>query len=194
MLARQALMIRMNSPRSMCGTTNRLPRLDFPSRINRSSPIECSGSGMVVESQSANAVRASSNETPCFFRFSRAFFRSHSNFTSAVYSSVIISATYRTAKWLVSNRLRTTTPATNHRDHASRRTHADMVNQRRRSPVRADYHTDWVAIGRGSSCRTTPCKVPVTSRSTTYPRPLIRRRTVCDAAERFLWRRNAREC
>lgn len=98
-------MIRMYSPRSVCGTTKRLPRVDFPNRTNRSSPTECSASGIVIESQSANAVSASSNETPCFFRFSRAFFGSHSNFTSAVYSSATIFARARAAKHRGANKL-----------------------------------------------------------------------------------------
>jgi len=42
------------------------------------SAAEWSGSGIVADQGSPNTVRASSNETPCFRRFARAFASSHS--------------------------------------------------------------------------------------------------------------------
>jgi len=84
--ARHALMIRMYSPRSVCGTTSRLPALDRPSKTHRSSLNECSASRMTMWSQSEKAVSASSNETPWFRMFSLAFFGSHSNFKRCEYN------------------------------------------------------------------------------------------------------------
>jgi len=74
-------MTRKLSPRSVWHTTKRRPRSERPTRYHRSSPIECSGSATVIESQSAKAVDASSKVTPCFSSFARAFTGSHSNFT-----------------------------------------------------------------------------------------------------------------
>ncbi len=85
LFAFHALMMRILSPRSVCGTTSRFPRLERPRIAHRSSPIECSGSGMVIESQSANTVVASSNDMRRFLRFCCAFRGSHSNFTPRFY-------------------------------------------------------------------------------------------------------------
>lgn len=46
--------------------------------MKRRSPAECSGSGIVIDSESKEAVDASSNEIRCFRRFSAAFSLSHS--------------------------------------------------------------------------------------------------------------------
>lgn len=46
--------------------------------MNLSSSSEWSGSGIVAENGSPKTVAASSNETPCFFRFEEALFLSHS--------------------------------------------------------------------------------------------------------------------
>jgi hypothetical protein len=57
-------MIRIVSPRSVCETITRRPCREVPNRIDRDSDREWSGSGMVIEWGSPNAVAASSKDTP----------------------------------------------------------------------------------------------------------------------------------
>jgi len=78
-------MMRTNAPRSVKHTSRSLPRAEWPVRNSRRSPKEWSGSSWILASGSANAVAASSNETPCLRTFKRAFRGSHVNFTCGVY-------------------------------------------------------------------------------------------------------------
>ena len=71
--------MRSLSPRSAKATTTRRDRRDIPIKRRRSSESEWSGSEIVTESGSPNAVTASSNEMPCLSTFCRAFSASHSN-------------------------------------------------------------------------------------------------------------------
>ena len=48
----------------------------WPKRSHRGSPIECSGSGIVIDSGSPKVVAASSKATPCLRRFAAALSRS----------------------------------------------------------------------------------------------------------------------
>ena len=86
--ARHALMIRVFSPLSAWHRTRRLPLFETPSRYDRNSPTEWSGSGTVIDCQSANAVAASSKDTPCRLTFAAAFRGSHSKSTSGVYATI----------------------------------------------------------------------------------------------------------
>ena len=61
-------------------TTRRIrPLVECPIRIKRSSLELCSGSKNSTDSESAQMVWASSNQTPCFLKLDRFLFSSHSN-------------------------------------------------------------------------------------------------------------------
>ncbi len=73
---------RISSRRCVCATTSRRPALLCPMRIQRSSPTEWSGSGIVMERGSPKAVAASAKSTPCLRRFAAALARSHMNWST----------------------------------------------------------------------------------------------------------------
>ena len=74
-----ALIIRTVSSSARCATTTRRPEYVSPSNNSLCSPYEWSGSSMVNDSGSANAVDASSNVTPCFAVLRRALSGSQTN-------------------------------------------------------------------------------------------------------------------
>ena len=80
-------MIRILPFRSMKAITTNLSWKVRPKWRKRSSSIEWSGSGIVVEKSSPKAWDASSNVTPCFLSFSRPFWRSHSKSTSTLHAN-----------------------------------------------------------------------------------------------------------
>lgn len=77
--------------RSANANTTRRPRVVRPGRMNRSSPTEWMGSGIVITRSSSNAVVASSKLTRCRRRFRRAFSGSHSKrrAMSSIYAGVV---------------------------------------------------------------------------------------------------------
>ena len=70
------------------------PRPETPNLLKRFSSWECSRSSHSRASGSAKTVVASSNETPCFFRFLAAFRTSQAN---TIYVYTIINVVYQGA-------------------------------------------------------------------------------------------------
>jgi hypothetical protein len=104
LLATRALMMRIVSPSSVWATTSNRPRSETPNVTYRSSLAEWSGSKPVAAMGSLKAVVASSNETLCFRRFSRAFLRSHLKFMPATLSWSLSVANVKISSVLMSLR------------------------------------------------------------------------------------------
>ena len=90
MVAFRAEIIRIVDPSARSqNTTRRIrPLVECPIRMKRSSSELCSGSKNSTDSESAQMVWASSNQTPCFLKLDRFLFSSHSNRIFQLYSIV----------------------------------------------------------------------------------------------------------